>query len=134
MNRTVVLAYSGGLDTSVCVKWLADRGWRVIAFMADVGQGLPGKTAITRAKRAGAARVVVKDLRHEFIQEYVWPALKADAVYEGKYLLATALSRPLISTPVSTLRRRCSWWTTPIASMTRMADWSTSSTREPDPA
>lgn len=97
MSRTVVLAYSGGLDTSVCVKWLRDRGWRVVAFMADVGQGLPGRTAITRAKCAGAAKVIIRDLKEEFIQNYIWPALKADAIYEGKYLLATALSRPLIA-------------------------------------
>jgi len=97
MGKTVVLAYSGGLDTSVCVRWLADRGWRVIAFMADVGQGEPAPAAIRRAKVAGAATVVVRDLRREFATGYVLPSLKAHAVYEGKYLLATALSRPLIA-------------------------------------
>ena len=95
--KTVVLAYSGGLDTSVCVKWLADRGYRVVCFMANVGQGDPSAAAIARAKAAGAARVIVRDLRKEFITEYVWPSLQAHAVYEGKYLLATALSRPLIA-------------------------------------
>lgn len=97
MGRSVVLAYSGGLDTSVCVKWLADRGYRVIAFMADVGQGGSWATLAARAKRAGAARVVIHDMRREFVEEYVWPALRANAIYEGKYLLATALSRPLIA-------------------------------------
>jgi len=97
MKRTVVLAYSGGLDTSVCVKWLAERGYRVVAFMADIGQGEPSAQAIRRAKVAGAARVIVRDLRSEFVHDYVWPALKAHAVYEGKYVLATALSRPLIA-------------------------------------
>ncbi len=97
MSRTVVLAYSGGLDTSVCVRWLAHRGWRVIAFMANVGQGDPAPAAIARAKAAGAARVIVRDLRREFLHEYVWPSLKANAVYEGEYLLGTALSRPLIA-------------------------------------
>ena len=97
MSRTVVLAYSGGLDTSVCVKWLTERGWRVVAFMANVGQGDPSAAAIKRAKVAGASRVVVRDVRQEFLEEYIWPALKAHAVYEGKYLLATALSRPLIA-------------------------------------
>jgi argininosuccinate synthase len=97
MNKTVVLAYSGGLDTSVAVKWLTERGYRVIAFMANVGQGDPAPAAIKRAKVAGASSVIVRDLRKEFLEEYVWPALKADAVYEGKYLLATALSRPLIA-------------------------------------
>jgi len=94
---TVALAYSGGLDTSVCVRWLAQRGYRVIAFMANVGQGDPPAAAIARAKRAGAARVLVRDLRREFVTEYLWPSLQAHAVYEGKYLLATALSRPLIA-------------------------------------
>ncbi|MBI3020894.1 MAG: argininosuccinate synthase [Candidatus Omnitrophica bacterium] len=97
MSRTVVLAYSGGLDTSVCVRWLADRGYRVIAFMANVGQGEPSAIAVKRAKAAGASRVIVRDLRREFVADFVWPALKANAVYEGKYLLATALSRPLIA-------------------------------------
>ncbi|MBI4597283.1 MAG: argininosuccinate synthase [Candidatus Omnitrophica bacterium] len=97
MSKTVVLAYSGGLDTSVCVKWLTERGYRVVAFMANVGQGDPSAAAVTRAKIAGAASVVVKDVRQEFVSDYIWPALKANAVYEGKYVLATALSRPLIA-------------------------------------
>ncbi len=95
--KTVVLAYSGGLDTSVCVKWLADRGYRVVCFMANVGQGDPPSAAIARAKAAGADRVIVRDVRREFVTDYVWPSLKAHAVYEDKYLLATALSRPLIA-------------------------------------
>lgn len=97
MSRTVVLAYSGGLDTSVCVRWLSERGYRVIAFLADVGQGEPLTRHIHRAKLAGAAEVVVRDLRSQFAHDYILPALKAHAVYEGKYLLATALSRPLIA-------------------------------------
>ena len=97
MSKTVVLAYSGGLDTSVCVKWLAARGWRVVAFMADVGQGDPSAEAVRRARVAGASRIMVRDLRREFVADYCWPALKAHAVYEGAYLLATALSRPLIA-------------------------------------
>lgn len=97
MKKAVVLAYSGGLDTSVCVRWLTERGYRVVAFMANVGQGDPSAAAIRRAKAAGAARVIVRDLRKEFVADFVWPALKAHAVYEGGYLLATALSRPLIA-------------------------------------
>lgn len=97
MSKTVVLAYSGGLDTAVCVKWLAQRGWRVVAFMANVGQGDPQPAAIARAKVAGVAKVVVRDLRKEFVTGFCWPALKAHAVYEDGYLLATALSRPLIA-------------------------------------
>lgn len=97
MSDTVVLAYSGGLDTSACVKWLSLRGHRVIAFMADVGQGKTEASAIRRAKVAGATQVIVRDLRREFVKDFCWPSLKAHAVYEGGYLLATALSRPLIA-------------------------------------
>jgi len=95
--KKVVLAYSGGLDTSVAIKWLKDRGYEVVAYMADVGQEKTTRAAIERAKTAGAAKVVVKDLKKKFVTDYIWPALKADAVYEGRYTLATALSRPLIA-------------------------------------
>ena len=97
MGQRVVLAYSGGLDTSVCVKWLALRGHEVIAFMADVGQGGDFQRLSRRARSAGASRVVVRDLTDEFARDFVAPALQANALYEGKYLLATALSRPLIA-------------------------------------
>ncbi len=95
--KKVVLAYSGGLDTSVAIKWLKDRGYEVIAYMADVGQEKTTTAAIRRAKIAGASKVVVRDLKKRFAAEYIWPALKAGAVYEGRYVLATALSRPLIA-------------------------------------
>ena len=96
-KEAVVLAYSGGLDTSVCVKWLTERGYQVVAFMANVGQGELSSAAIKRGKVAGASRIIVRDLRKEFLMAYCWPSLKAHAVYEGGYLLATALSRPLIA-------------------------------------
>lgn len=95
--KKVVLAYSGGLDTSVAIKWLKDRGYAVVAYMADVGQEKTTTAAIARAKAAGAAKVVVKDLKKRFATDYIWPALKAGAVYEGRYVLATALSRPIIA-------------------------------------
>jgi argininosuccinate synthase len=94
----VCLAYSGGLDTSVILHWLIDRfGCEVVAFTADVGQeeelsGLPEK-----ARSTGAVECVVRDLREEFVREYVFPALRGNAVYEGTYLLGTALARPLIA-------------------------------------
>ena len=97
MSKTVVLAFSGGLDTSVCVKWLVDRGYKVVCFMADVGQGEPSAMAVKRGKIAGASQIIVRDLRKAFVTDYCWPSLKAQAVYEGGYLLATALSRPLIA-------------------------------------
>ena len=96
-GQRVILAYSGGLDTSVCIRWLTEAGWRVIAFCADVGQEEDFKPVKERALACGAEKVIVQDLKRPFVQEYILPALKAGAVYEGKYLLATALSRPLIA-------------------------------------
>ncbi|MFC1709186.1 argininosuccinate synthase [Candidatus Omnitrophota bacterium] len=93
----VILAYSGGLDTSCAIEWLKDKGFDVVAFIADVGQGGNFDLIKKRALKTGASKVYVKDLKSEFIQDFVWPSLKANAVYEGKYLLATALSRPLIA-------------------------------------
>ena len=99
--KKVVLAYSGGLDTSCIVRWLTEQGNEVICFVADLGQGLgQGEdfAAIEeRALAAGATKVYLKDLQDEFIEDFIIPALKANAVYEGKYLLATALGRPLIA-------------------------------------
>ncbi|MCM8766212.1 MAG: argininosuccinate synthase [Candidatus Omnitrophica bacterium] len=96
MKKTV-LAYSGGLDTSVALHWLKKKGFSVIAFLADVGQGKDLRKISEKAKLIGADNVYVKDLKKEFIEEYCWRALKAGAIYEGKYFLSTALSRPLIA-------------------------------------
>ena len=93
----MVLAYSGGLDTSVAVRWLKDKGFDVICYMVDVGQGGKYDAARKRAIKAGASGVIIEDLTEEFIKDFVFPSLKANAVYEGKYYLATALSRPLIA-------------------------------------
>lgn len=97
MNPKVVLAYSGGLDTTVCLQWLKDRGFDVVAFCADLGQGEDLAGARRRALACGAVKALVHDLRQEFVRDFVVPSLKADAIYEGKYLLATALGRPLIA-------------------------------------
>jgi argininosuccinate synthase len=95
--KKVVLAYSGGLDTTCCVKWFTDRGFKVICFMADLGQPHNFAPAKKRAKIAGASKFYIKDLRQEFIKDYILPSLKANAIYEEKYTLATALGRPLIA-------------------------------------
>ena len=99
--KKVILAYSGGLDTSCIVRWLKERGYDVICFVADLGQGLgigENFEAIEeRALSAGASKVYIRDLQEEFIKDFILPALKANAIYEGKYLLATALGRPLIA-------------------------------------
>jgi argininosuccinate synthase len=99
--KKVILAYSGGLDTSCAIRWLKEQGYEVICFVADLGQGLGSGEDFTaieaRACAAGAAKVYIKDLQEEFIQDFILPALKANAIYEGKYLLSTALGRPLIA-------------------------------------
>ncbi len=96
--KKIVLAYSGGLDTSVILKWLKEKyNCQVIAYMADLGQ-LENITAIkNRAMRIGASKIIVEDLKNEFVRNYIFPALGANALYQGKYLLATALGRPLIA-------------------------------------
>ncbi|MFZ2384950.1 MAG: argininosuccinate synthase [Candidatus Omnitrophota bacterium] len=108
--KKVVLAYSGGLDTSCIVRWLKEKGYEVVCFIADLGQGLGNGEDFgeieKRALVAGASRVYIKDLRKEFIEDFIIPALKADAVYEGKYLLATALGRPLIAKYLVDIARR----------------------------
>ena len=107
MKKKVVLAYSGGLDTSVCVKWLAEeKGLDVVCFSADIGQGVNKSLLSKRAKASGAARLYIKDLRAEFIRDFIFPALKAGAVYESKYYLATALSRPLIAKALVEVARK----------------------------
>ncbi|MDD5136235.1 MAG: argininosuccinate synthase, partial [Candidatus Omnitrophica bacterium] len=86
MNKKVVLAYSGGLDTSVIIKWLSNKGYEVIAYMADVGQESDFAVYKQRALKTGAIKAVVEDLRAEFVKDFVFKALKADAVYENGYL------------------------------------------------
>lgn len=96
--RKVVLAYSGGLDTSVILRWLIEEyGGEVIAYCADLGQGEDLQAVRRKALKTGASKVVIDDLREEFVREYVFPMLRANAVYEGSYLLGTSIARPLIA-------------------------------------
>ena len=96
--KKVVLAYSGGLDTSVILKWLQDRyGCEVITFTADIGQGEELEPARRKAKKMGVKRIFVEDLREEFVRDFVFPMFRANAVYEGEYLLGTSIARPLIA-------------------------------------
>jgi argininosuccinate synthase len=98
MPEKVVLAYSGGLDTSIIIPWLKENySYDVIAMVADVGQGDDLQAVVEKAYATGASKVVVEDLREEFLTGYVFPALKAGAVYEHKYLLGTSLARPVIA-------------------------------------
>jgi argininosuccinate synthase len=96
--KKVVLAYSGGLDTSVIVKWLQDTyDCEVITFTADIGQGEEVSPARRKAKMAGVKQIYIEDLREEFVRDFVFPMFRANAVYEGEYLLGTSIARPLIA-------------------------------------
>jgi len=95
MTKRVVLAYSGGLDTSVAVRWMIEEwGVEVVTVACDVGQGGDFEEVCERARAAGAVEAVVADARAEFADDFVAPALKANALYEGRYPLVSALSRP----------------------------------------
>ena len=95
--KKVMLAYSGGLDTSVILKWLISKGYIVIAYVADVGQNDDFEAVREKALAIGASSVIIEDLKREFVTDYIFQAVKANAVYEDRYLLGTALARPLIA-------------------------------------
>lgn len=98
MVKKIVLAYSGGLDTSVAIKWIKDTyNADIIAFCADLGQGEDLKKVKQKALKTGASKVYVEDLREEFVRDYIFPMLRGNAVYEGFYLLGTSIARPLIA-------------------------------------
>jgi argininosuccinate synthase len=96
-NKKVILAYSGGLDTSVILKWLIDKGYEVIAYVADVGQKDDFTEVEKKALKIGASKVYIENLQEEFVTDYIFPAIEANAMYEGRYLLGTSLARPLIA-------------------------------------
>jgi argininosuccinate synthase len=96
-KQTVVLAYSGGLDTACILKDLQERGYDVIAYVADVGQQEDFDEIAERARATGAAKVFVEDLKHDFVTEFIFPAIAGDAIYENRYLLGTSLARPVIA-------------------------------------
>ena len=97
-SKKVVLAYSGGLDTSVIAKWLMEQyGLEVITFTADIGQGEETKDAKSKAKKLGIKKIYIEDLKEEFVTNYVYPMFRSNAIYEGEYFLGTSIARPLIS-------------------------------------
>jgi len=97
-SKKVVLAYSGGLDTSVILKWMRETlGYQVVAFCADLGQGEDMKAVKAKAMKLGASKVYIEDLREVFARDYIFPILRANAIYEGSYLLGTSIARPLIA-------------------------------------
>ncbi len=97
MKEKVILAYSGGLDTSVILKWLSNKGFDVIAYVADVGQNEDFKAIEEKAYATGASKVYVEDLKKPLVTDYIFPALKANTIYEGTYMLGTSLARPIIA-------------------------------------
>ena len=97
-KEKVVLAYSGGLDTSIIIPWLKENyDYDVIAVCGDVGQGKETDGLEERAKKAGASKLYIEDLRDEYVSDFIFPTLKAGAIYEGKYLLGTSHARPIIA-------------------------------------
>jgi argininosuccinate synthase len=96
--KKIVLAYSGGLDTSVILKWLKEtHNCPVVAFCADIGQGEEVAEVADKARATGADEVFVEDLQEEFARDFVFPILRANAIYEGSYLMGTSIARPLIA-------------------------------------
>jgi argininosuccinate synthase len=105
--KKVVLAYSGGLDTSVILKWLQEEyGCEVVTFTADIGQGEELEPARAKALAAGVKEIYIDDLREEFVRDFVFPMFRANALYEGEYLLGTSIARPLIAKAPDRDRRR----------------------------
>ncbi len=96
-KEKVILAYSGGLDTSVILKWLIEKGYEVIAYVADVGQDDDFDAVKEKALKIGASKVYIEDLKKELVTDYIFPAIKGNAIYENRYMLGTAVARPLIS-------------------------------------
>ena len=98
MKSKIVLAYSGGLDTSVILKWLqTEYNADVIAYAADLGQGAELDEAKAKAKKLGAKKIYIENLKEEFVRDYVFPMFRCNTIYEGEYLLGTSIARPLIA-------------------------------------
>ena len=97
-KRRIVLAYSGGLDTSIILKWLQENyDAEVIAYTADIGQKIDKKKIIRNAKKLGVKKIIIENLKDVFVKDYVYPMLRGHALYEGIYLLGTSIARPLIA-------------------------------------
>jgi len=96
-KEKVILAYSGGLDTSVILKWLIDKNYEVVAYVANVGQEDDFEDVEKKALKIGASKVYIEDLRKEFVTDYIFPSIQANAIYENRYLLGTSLARPIIA-------------------------------------
>ena len=97
-KKRIVLAYSGGLDTSIILKWLQEKyNCEVICYTADIGQDINRKKIISTAKKFGVKNIIINDLKYIFVKDYVFPMIRGHAIYEGVYLLGTSIARPLIA-------------------------------------
>ncbi len=96
-KQKVVLAYSGGLDTSVILKWLVKKGYEVVCFVGDIGQDEDFSAIKEKALKTGASKVYIEDLKKEFVTDFIFPAMRGNALYEGRYLLGTSIARPLLA-------------------------------------
>ena len=97
-KKRIVLAYSGGLDTSIILKWLQEKyDAEIICYTADIGQEINKKKIISNAKKLGVNKIIINDLKNIFVKEYVFPMIRGHAIYEGVYLLGTSIARPLIA-------------------------------------
>lgn len=122
--KKVVLAYSGGLDTSIILKWLqTELGAEVVTFTADLGQGEELEPARKKAEMLGIKEIFIEDVREEFVRDFVFPMFRANAVYEGVYLLGTSIARPLISKHLIDIAKR------PVLTRSRMARPARATTR-----
>jgi len=104
--KKIVLAYSGGLDTSIILRWLQENyKAEIIAYTSDIGQDMDKRKIIRNAKRLGVKKIIIENLKNTFVKDYVFPMIRAHAVYEGIYLLGTSIARPLIAKDKLKLQR-----------------------------
>ena len=97
-KRKIVLAYSGGLDTSIILKWLQKKyNAKIIAYTANIGQKINKKKIVSNAKKLGVKKIIIKNLKNIFVKDYIYPMIRGHALYEGVYLLGTSIARPLIA-------------------------------------
>ena len=110
-KKKIVLAYSGGLDTSIILKWLQENyDAEVIAYTADVGQEMDKKKIINNAKKLGVKNIIINDLKDVFVKDYVYPMIRGHALYEGTYLLGTSIARPLIAKDQVRIAKKFKAW------------------------
>ena len=96
-KKKIVLAYSGGLDTSIILKWLQNYNAEIICYTADIGQKIDREKIYNNAKKFGVKNIIIQNLKDEFVKNYIYPMIRGHAVYEGNYLLGTSIARPLIA-------------------------------------